>query len=335
MTKAERREWIQQYYQGVSVLELAGFGCGSSTFSGPKFDFVSPFQDKGKIEIMSGTKGPGSGGIRIIRGNPSDPRQSNIFMVPFRHIEQAIIISHIGEAGVPQADGIFRVILVPTGATGATGAVRKYPQIIHFTWPHFAADETRRGKGGRESDKDVKMYLAALKTSLSQQLVALDKQVIVYSDEEQTAGQLPMFKYPARLEPLRDSFVESGEGSLLFLSTGILWHGESILYFPFSSLKDMVLVFARDLASKTREEEHPIVAMGMVVRATEPFYEANGSPSESRMLSFKDIQDHPLAKHTIHNYCVVHKIKLAKVQQIFYNYKENSPMSGWDPMMED
>lgn len=77
----------QQYYQGVDILELSGLGCGTYLLGTPGFTFQSPLEGVMRFEVMSGTKGPGTGGIRLC-GPSKGPRDvdSPVFMVPFRHV---------------------------------------------------------------------------------------------------------------------------------------------------------------------------------------------------------------------------------------------------------
>ncbi|KAJ3537754.1 hypothetical protein NM208_g6187 [Fusarium decemcellulare] len=319
--------------RGVSSMDLAGLGCGSCTFGSPKLDFFYPFQEKGRVEIMTGTKGPGSGSMRLIRGNSSDPVHSDIFMVPARHIEQAIVIPGGGELESLGTEGLFRVVVVPTAAVGASAVNKKYPQIIRFQWPDREVKVD--GKVRKESEKDTKMYMGAVKSTLNQQLVAFEKQVISYSEQPPAEGQSPMFKCSARLDSVKNSYVERGEGTLFFLPTGILWLGESTLYFPFNSLQKSLLVFCRDLASKTATSRCPIVAMGLLLDVSEPFYETNGDGPEPRLLHFKDIQEYDSVKEKILKYAETYRIDLQAVQQTFYNYEDNSPMTGFGFLMED
>ncbi|KAF5484639.1 hypothetical protein CGCS363_v014101 [Colletotrichum siamense] len=87
----EGREWQHQYYQGVSVSDLSGMGCGWCRLITPEVPFHSPFTCKGHIESMSGTEGPGSGGLRLCgpknyMGVNKDGIFDAVFMIPYKHI---------------------------------------------------------------------------------------------------------------------------------------------------------------------------------------------------------------------------------------------------------
>lgn len=83
----------EQYYQGVSVLDLSGLGCGRYLLGTPGFTFQSPLDGVMRFEVMSGTEGLGTGGIRLCVPRKSgesleDSIDSPVFMVPFRHVGQ-------------------------------------------------------------------------------------------------------------------------------------------------------------------------------------------------------------------------------------------------------
>lgn len=84
------REDHEQYYQGVSVLDLPGMGCGNCVLGTPGFTFQSPLDGLMRFEVMSGTKGLGTGGIRICvpSNGPKYAPYSPVFMVPLKHIGQ-------------------------------------------------------------------------------------------------------------------------------------------------------------------------------------------------------------------------------------------------------
>lgn len=81
------REEQEQYRQGVDILELSGMGCGTCLLITPGFTFQSPLDEVMTFEVMSGAKGPGTGGIRLC-GPSKGPKDfdSPVFMVPFRHV---------------------------------------------------------------------------------------------------------------------------------------------------------------------------------------------------------------------------------------------------------
>ncbi|KAF4886928.1 hypothetical protein CGCF415_v012369 [Colletotrichum fructicola] len=105
-TSAESREagcaWEQQYYQGVRSSKFPGLGCGLYAFGSPRVPFQAPFTCDGRFEVMSGLGGPRSGSIRFC--GPKDywgvtkplfPRLDAIFILPFKHVEQVIVIPNL------------------------------------------------------------------------------------------------------------------------------------------------------------------------------------------------------------------------------------------------
>lgn len=94
---AEEEGWQQQYYQGRNILELKGMGCGQHTFGIEEkiLDFKSPFDESGRIEIMSGTKDAGEGSIRLFGPDNwhGDVLAGELTMlIPFRHIGMFIYL---------------------------------------------------------------------------------------------------------------------------------------------------------------------------------------------------------------------------------------------------
>lgn len=130
--------------------------------------------------------------------------------------------------------------------------------------------------------------------------------------------------------------VNPKTGSLFFLPTGILWLGESTIYLSIKSLSRSLLPFARDAASKTAPKPPwPIVAMGLFLPVSEPFYNAKGEDDDGTILEFRDIENYSSVKGKIISYFEEHNVQLDQVEQHFYNYKDDEPMSGFSPLMED
>ncbi|CAM1502669.1 Fc.00g074450.m01.CDS01 [Cosmosporella sp. VM-42] len=330
-TEAEaEHEWHNQYLQGKSSLDFPSLGCGSCPLIAPRVPFISPFTNEGSVEVMTGmtaTDGPGSGSLRLSNGCGDDPLELDIFLIPFKHIEQIIIIA---VDALLKTDGMYHVVVVPTAATGASAMTRKRPEIIHFRWPDRNADEGLKGEVGRKSDKKTDTYLSVLRTVLDQQLAPFDKEVIVYNETRDD-----LFQSPALLK-LDSSSAASreAEGTLVFLSTGILWLSANILYLPFSSFNSIQLVFARDMASKTKNKKDPIVAMCMMLSVSEPFYEGDDDKPKSKLLYFKDIGEFSTLQGAIQSYCNMHGVRLDKLEQTFFNYAAGEPMTGFGPMGE-
>lgn len=87
----ECREWQHQYWQGKSILELDGLGCGLHLLGSPLLPSQSPIDGRMRFEIMSGTNEAGSGGIRLCAPEDYWPSERSdvgqpIFLVPLGHI---------------------------------------------------------------------------------------------------------------------------------------------------------------------------------------------------------------------------------------------------------
>lgn len=213
-SKEEGLEWQRQYYQGVSISELAGMGCGWHLLGTPPLPFQAPFTCDGKMEIMAGTKGEGSGGIRLCGpkdywGISDDGVHDAVFLIPFKHIgkldffsvhmlhlkdlaisytslEQVVILPIPGKP-TRSNDMAYQVIIIPTGATGASSVKRKYPEIISFSWPGKAVDEELKGTVGEAANSANDTYLSILKKVLNDQLEAFKKAVIDVTDKPSTS----------------------------------------------------------------------------------------------------------------------------------------------------
>ena len=103
----------------------------------------------------------------------------------------------LNQKAVIDSDGMFRVIIIPTAATGASGT-REEPQRILFKWPAGKADDNLQGEVGRESDKKNETYLSVFETVFNQRLEPFKKKVIVYDDKVKTAQDSSPFKCTAK-----------------------------------------------------------------------------------------------------------------------------------------
>ncbi|KAK7409077.1 hypothetical protein QQX98_008738 [Neonectria punicea] len=276
--------------------------------------------------------GPGDGSIRLVKGPDYDPVYSgrglpDTFLVPLHNIEQIIVTPSTS----PKSDGMLQVVIVPTGATVASAALKDRPEIIHFKWPDRDADESLGGQVATPMVKDGKAtYLSVLQAALDQLLAPYDKKVIVYSDEAQAADPSLKFKCSATRTSTLD-VNEKAEGSFFFLSTGILWLSQTILYLPFSSLEAVHTIFMRDVASKTPEDGAPIVAMAVLISVSEQFRESQQDQTTANILNFEDVEDFTSMGSSIKKYCEAHGVGFVKLQQTYYNYAAGEMMTGYSP----
>ncbi|KPM45761.1 hypothetical protein AK830_g797 [Neonectria ditissima] len=161
------REWTNQYYQGKSVLDFHGLGCGSCPLSSPQITFMSPFADEGSLEIMTGVDGLGTGGLRLVKGPSNDPGRGlpDTFMVPLQNVEQVILVPGTSET----SKGMWQVVIVPTAATGTSAMVNKRPQMIQFEWPDRDVDELLKiNVAENMSKKENATYLSILRAVLDE-----------------------------------------------------------------------------------------------------------------------------------------------------------------------
>ena len=81
------REWAHQFWQGKSITDLGGMGCGFYTLGSPWLPSQYPSPDETRLEIMTGTDGDGGGSIRLC--GPRDywgDKSDACFLVPAAHI---------------------------------------------------------------------------------------------------------------------------------------------------------------------------------------------------------------------------------------------------------
>ncbi|KAJ4196452.1 hypothetical protein NW767_005147 [Fusarium falciforme] len=322
MSTEAKHEWTHQYYQGLDVNDFPELESEAVPSSAVKADFISPFEGEGTFEVVAGKEGPGSGAVRLSRVKDG---HSDTFIVPIRHIEQAIVVARRTE------DGPFTMIVVPTAAVGASSVTKKYPKIIRLHWPC-----SEPGKPLPKAPEGQTPVLKTIENILNEQLAPQSKKVILHVDKTPAPADQPVFKCFAQLKSVPDSYIERGEGSLFFLPMGILWLGESTIYLSIKSLSRGLLTFARDAASKTAPNPPwPIVAMGLFLPVSAPFYNATDKDDDGTILEFQDIENYSSVKDKIISYFGEHNVQLDQVEQHFYNYKEDEPMSGFGPLMED
>ncbi|KAJ4173450.1 hypothetical protein NW754_012453 [Fusarium falciforme] len=284
MSTEAKHEWTHQYYQGLDVNDFPELESEAVPSSAVKADFISPFEGEGTFEVVAGKEGPGSGAVRLSRVKDG---HSDTFIVPIRHIEQAIVVARRTE------DGPFTMIVVPTAAVGASSVTKKYPKIIRLHWPC-----SEPGKPLPKAPEGQTPVLKTIENILNEQLAPQSKKVILHVDKTPAPADQPVFKCFAQLKGL--------------------------------------LTFARDAASKTAPNPPwPIVAMGLFLPVSAPFYNATDKDDDGTILEFQDIENYSSVKDKIISYFGEHNVQLDQVEQHFYNYKEDEPMSGFGPLMED
>ncbi|KAJ0329343.1 hypothetical protein COL922a_012852 [Colletotrichum nupharicola] len=306
----EGREWQHQYYQGVSVSDLPGWAAGG-----------------GHVESMSGTEGPGSGGLRLCgpknyMGIHKDGIFDAVFMIPYKHIEQVFILPNVSKTF--SKEQAYEVIIVPTGATGSSSIKREYPQMISFTWPEKQADKELGGTVGEAADGEKDTYSTVLKQVLNDQLRAFDKEVIDLGEDPHAKL---MVGEEVTLSPPSDARSKSDvDGRIHLLNEGILFTAEmQTMFLPFNSLENVMLIQARDGKGKT-------VGLSLFCSATEPFYideEEGGSKTMTKLRGIGySLMD------GLKEYMKAHDIQVMLCEQSFYDYKKDKPMTGFMPLMK-
>ncbi|KAG5657277.1 hypothetical protein KAF25_001866 [Fusarium avenaceum] len=332
----DRCEWETQYLQGKPAEYFAGYDRKIVSSTLPPIRVISPFEGYGRIRTTAEKNEPGWDFFRFTRGVQSDP-DYHLFIVPHQHIgklslhfatgrfrrrlikrvEQIIVIPE-GKADLLK----YTVVIVPTAATGSSAVTKKYPKIIRFEVLDMVLRTT-------ELPKDSKGY-----PTFKDHLQNPEEQQVIFKAQMHDQSQPMMFKCLTNIDKVEDSYVERSEGSLYFLPKGILWLGESTLYFPVSSINMAMLLFSKESTRGVGEPGYQTVAMGFMIKATEPYYEREESPRPP-FLYFKDIQNYYVMRRCIERYCEAHSMGMRLTEQLFYSYKNNSPMTGWSNLEED
>ncbi|KAF7547846.1 hypothetical protein G7046_g8877 [Stylonectria norvegica] len=329
---------LNQYYQGENVAELDSSSRGDCEFISPVHYYDSPFSGQGFLETIKGTQGPGSGSIVLRKGPHVHTPKPEEFVVPVKHIEQVIVVPDAGAEAISESGGLCRVVIVPTAATGGSGATKALPRIIQFTIPNqkagklFTANNLTKESGPGPEGPEV-MYPTILKFWLDRHLAPLGKSVVMYKKGIEAAeASSKMFRYRAEISGR--TMKEIAKGLLFFLPTGILWLSKTSLYLPFNSIGKLSLIFVRDLASKTKNNSEPIVAMGAMIPVSEPFYEAKGEKPSQKLLHFQNIENFQHSRYDIQEYAETHGFGFEKLEQSFYNWEKREMMSGYMLMRE-
>jgi len=257
-----------------------------------------------RFGLMSGIQGPGSGGIQLSPPNdywPSEPcYMQPVLLVPLVHIEQ-IIVLRSPNPSVPKIRA-YRIIMVPTAATGSSPIVRQSPDIISFNWPDRKADKHLKGRFGEAADRNKDTYLSVFKRVFDEQLAAFGKSVVGVTDtgeEDQTfsCGTTVCFrKKPEEPET-------TVRGRVYFLDTGLFFSSRTMrLYLPFESFTNIVGALTRNQPRNSDsflppgEKSRP-ANLEFHVDTSEPYYtkgdasqqHAQGSSRNSTEFIFKRI----------------------------------------------
>ncbi|RBR07020.1 uncharacterized protein FIESC28_10854 [Fusarium coffeatum] len=305
----DQLQWENQYLQGKPAAYFAGYDREVIPNMSPFVQVTSPFKGLGKIEFTAETDEPGWDFFRSSRGKKSNPNH-HVFVMPHQHIERIIIIP-----AIPDGNLKWIVLIVPTAATGSSLAVRKYPKIIQFEIPETDLDGAKILRGVHDFP------------TFKNHLINPDKQEIVFVKQPKSQTQPKMFDCTVNLDKVEDSYLERG-------IDGILWDGETPLYFPVSSITFCMLTFSKESVRSGAWHEFRTVAVGLMIQAKEPFYEGEDQPKKP-FLYFKDIQGFGTRRKHIEGFCAAHQINLQLVEQLFYSYDDNTPMGGWMPLNGD
>lgn len=76
----------------------------------------------------------------------------------------------------------------------------------------------------------------------------------------------------------------------------------------------------------------PYIAVDFLAHIGEPFYEARQEMSETSLLRFRELYDDASIRVCIYDYLETHEVEFQKVEQTFYNYERNQPMSSYGPL---
>ncbi|KAK1724927.1 uncharacterized protein BDZ83DRAFT_752113 [Colletotrichum acutatum] len=304
----EDREWTNQYYQGVSITDLHGRGYGHCHLITPRVPFSSPFACDGSIEVMSGSGAPGDGSVRLV--GPRDYFGKSK--------EQVVLLANAAKP--PSKKAAYEVVVIPTGATGASSIKREYPQIISFIWPEKKADKELSGILAKD---EKGTYVDVLKKVFKEQLKAFDKSVIDTTEDPDAnfAG------VGCVLSPPMGSNIKSDiDGTVHFLDHGVLFISEiHRIFLPFKSLDRVMLVHAKDSKGK-------LVGLDVVCNVIEPFHEDKEEESSgTTMIKIGQVDD-ALFKD-LKEYMEENDLQVMVCEQSFYDYKKGKSMTGFMPMM--
>lgn len=101
-------------------------------------------------------------------------------------------------------DEAYQIIIVPTGAVGASSVKREYPQNISFSWPDKMADKELHSHEAANPEKDT--YLSVFVKAMNDHLKPFNKAVI---DLTPGTGSESAIERTAILSPPTDSRVKA------------------------------------------------------------------------------------------------------------------------------
>ncbi|KAL9105637.1 MAG: hypothetical protein Q9227_009216 [Pyrenula ochraceoflavens] len=300
----KRRELSDQYYQGRSVLEFPGLGIGWYLLGTPYLPFQSPLSGQARIEVMSGMKNKGPGGIRICASDDywpnEDPITQPIIMVPIQHIEQIIVLKNSAKSA-PKYKA-YQIVIVPTASTGSTPLLRKSPKIICFNWPDKKTDSHLRGTCGENADSRKDTYLSVFLEVFNEKLLALKKSVVCPHQEDE--NQPLKCNTTAIFANQRESEVGSTK-------------------------VEATIVLVKDIA-----QDKKLVSIDIHIRTTESQYqmgiESRDGDTESMLLTFTKIPTESLVR--VKEYMSNHSIGFEICEQLYYNFAKNQPATGPCPI---
>ncbi|CAI0647424.1 unnamed protein product [Colletotrichum noveboracense] len=245
-----------------------------------------------------------------LRGRSSDLDTEQIIVIPNKSISVT-------------KDEAYQIVIVPTGAVGATSVKREYPQIISFSWPDKAVDEDLHSHEAANAEQDT--YLSVLVKAMNDHLNPFNKTVIdITSNTERPA----MIEQIAVLSPPTDSRVKAKtKGQLYLIDQGIFFNSQSHrIYLSFDSVEKAMTILAHDM-----KDQGKVAGLNLIFSATEPFYNAEDEETESQTL-IKFVQvDHSLLDD-IKSYMKQHRVDLMLCEQSFYDYENDKPATGFMPM---
>ncbi|MCJ1381947.1 hypothetical protein MMC17_005059 [Xylographa soralifera] len=313
-------EWEHQYWQGKSIFELSGMGCGWCRFISPFVPSQSPIDGQMWFEVMSGTEGHGN--------------------VPVAPIEQIIVLQNPSPS-VPKTQA-YRIIIVPTAASGSSPILRRSPDIVSFDWPDKKADKHLKGQLGEDADQGNDTYLSVVKRVFNEQLAAFGKSVTGVSDRGEEDSMISCIT-TLSFKRMHEN-EENIKGRVYFLDTGLLFSSQTRrLYLSFESLSQTILVLARDLASYSDgpallEAMGRPVSLEVHISASEPYYKTRHAPEPNAK---ENIQDSILLNFTkmpvdlldkVRAYASKHSIHFKECRQLYYDFAKNLMMTGWLPL---
>ncbi|KAH0429418.1 hypothetical protein CcaCcLH18_08432 [Colletotrichum camelliae] len=232
--------------------------------------------------------------------------------------EQVIVLPNLSISVTK--DEAYQIIIVPTGAVGASAVKREYPQIISFSWPDKMADKDLHSHEAANPEQDT--YLSVLVKAMNDHLEPFNKAVI---DVTSDTGRKSVIEQIAVLSPPTDSRVKSKtRGQLYLMNQGVFFNSQSHrVYLSFDSVEKAMTILAHDT-----KDQGKVAGLNLIFSATEPFYNAEEDEETNSQTLIKFVQvDHSLLDD-IKSYMKQHRIELMLCEQSFYDYENDKPATG-------